>query len=151
MPGSHRTVPHRERVIKWTAATSRARLRAQSFCESGLLANPLSCSLKGRLLIKHTSQGWVLPCLKTLEGGRCLQSASTSQRGAFVKLGASWQLPRGHLLMTWLWRPGGLDPWTVPERVPGSRPPWGTAWALDRISPPGFLSWGLSTHLEAAW
>ena len=67
----------------------RARPRAQCFCESGLLANPLSCSLKGRLLIKHTSQAWVSPCVKTLEGGRCLQSARTSQRGVFVKLGAA--------------------------------------------------------------
>lgn len=29
------------------------------------------------------------------------------------------------------------------ERVLGRRPPWGTAWTLDLIVPPGFLSWSL--------
>lgn len=58
--GSHRTVANRERVLKQLPGPSQQEAkdpRPQSFCYRGLLANHHGCSLRGRLLIKHTSMG----------------------------------------------------------------------------------------------
>lgn len=100
---SHRTVSRRKSVIQGLPPPGHSKRAAgpgaQSFCESGQLANHQRCGLRDRRLIKHESKSFRSPRLETLRG--CIISRVPASPGQTrcrpVGLRSLWLLHRGHL------------------------------------------------------
>ena len=108
MCGSPRTATNGEAVLhqlpplQGTAQKQQSSMHLQYFCGRGLLAYLPNCGLKGKLLIKSTSEGQLSSPLDTREAGSIiimlpLLRPRSSEFPAFVAISLA--------LIAWLWWP----------------------------------------------